>query len=287
MRLHSPLSQWTHSLLLVLSLYFILHYALSRQPWALPAYTISSSLGNQGPRSGVQWFYVYAAILCTSDYMTQRQDRQPRVGEAGTKIAPQFSVAPKSDQSDLFFSTKDLESRMKIPDTRAHQSLEDMEYLPIELCILRFALPILHLALWDIRVFPKMYLFSLEEARVGGRENFKQTPCCVWSPTWGSISRPWGHDLRRNQESDAQLTESPRCARCFSNWFLLLVIKCTLTDTSKGVLYSTPKQVTLSQHPIWQISLWQYRHLLVVKINLHLDRSWLLTSRKLLVHCKM
>lgn len=79
--------------------------------------------------------------------MTQRQDRQPRVGEAGTKIAPQFSVAPKSDQSDLFFSTKDLESRMKIPDTRAHQSLEDMEYLPIELCILRFALPILHLAL--------------------------------------------------------------------------------------------------------------------------------------------
>lgn len=27
---------------------------------------------------------------------------------------------------------------------------------------------------------------------------------------WGSISRPWDHDLGRNQESDTQLTELPR-----------------------------------------------------------------------------
>ena len=31
------------------------------------------------------------------------------------------------------------------------------------------------------------------------------------SPTWGSISRLWDRDLSRNQESDAQPTEPPRC----------------------------------------------------------------------------
>ena len=28
---------------------------------------------------------------------------------------------------------------------------------------------------------------------------------------WGIISKPWDHDLSWNQESDAYLTESPRC----------------------------------------------------------------------------
>ena len=39
------------------------------------------------------------------------------------------------------------------------------------------------------------------------RENLKQTPRSAWSPTWGSIPRPWAHDLSRDQELDAPPTE--------------------------------------------------------------------------------
>ena len=41
--------------------------------------------------------------------------------------------------------------------------------------------------------------------------NLKQTPCWAQSLTWGSISWPWDHNLSRNQESDTQPTEPPRC----------------------------------------------------------------------------
>ena len=40
-------------------------------------------------------------------------------------------------------------------------------------------------------------------------ENLKQVPCSAQSWVWGSIPQPWDHDLNRNQESDAQLTEPP------------------------------------------------------------------------------
>ena len=36
----------------------------------------------------------------------------------------------------------------------------------------------------------------------GGRVNLMQTPCWVWSLMQGLISRPWDHDLSRNQESN-------------------------------------------------------------------------------------
>ena len=42
------------------------------------------------------------------------------------------------------------------------------------------------------------------------RQNLKQAPHSARSPTRGSISRPWNHDLSRNQELDAQLIEPPR-----------------------------------------------------------------------------
>ena len=42
------------------------------------------------------------------------------------------------------------------------------------------------------------------------RDNLKQAPCSVQSPTQGSIPQPWDHNLKRNQESDAQLTEPPQ-----------------------------------------------------------------------------
>ena len=42
-----------------------------------------------------------------------------------------------------------------------------------------------------------------------GRENLKQAPCPVQSPTWGSFPALWDHDLSQNQESDAHLTEPP------------------------------------------------------------------------------
>ena len=56
------------------------------------------------------------------------------------------------------------------------------------------------------------------------RENPKQARHSVQSPTWGSILQPWDHDLSWNQESDAQLTEPPRCPMIFifncwnNNW---------------------------------------------------------------------
>ena len=47
--------------------------------------------------------------------------------------------------------------------------------------------------------------------RGGGRQHLKQTPCWVWSPTWGSIPGPWDHDLSRNQESNTWPTVALRC----------------------------------------------------------------------------
>ena len=53
-----------------------------------------------------------------------------------------------------------------------------------------------------------------ESASGGGAErervNPKQAPNSAQSPTWGSIPCPWDHELSRNQESDAELTEPPR-----------------------------------------------------------------------------
>ena len=43
-----------------------------------------------------------------------------------------------------------------------------------------------------------------------GRESPKQTVHWAWSPMPGSITRPWGHDLSWNQESDTQPTVPPR-----------------------------------------------------------------------------
>ena len=45
---------------------------------------------------------------------------------------------------------------------------------------------------------------------MGEGKNLKQVPSSAWSPTRGSIPRPWDRDLSRNQESDAQPTEPPR-----------------------------------------------------------------------------
>ena len=42
------------------------------------------------------------------------------------------------------------------------------------------------------------------------RENLKQAPHSARSLMQGLIPWPWDHDLVQNQESDAQLTESPR-----------------------------------------------------------------------------
>ena len=50
------------------------------------------------------------------------------------------------------------------------------------------------------------------------RENLKVAPCSVKSLMRGSIPRCWDHDLRRYQESDALLTESPTCP---SNYLLM------------------------------------------------------------------
>ena len=70
------------------------------------------------------------------------------------------------------------------------------------------------------------YLFILEERerarvrRMGEgereRESHKQGPAQHGAPTWGLIPVPGDHDLSQYQESDAQLTEPPRCPCVFS-----------------------------------------------------------------------
>ena len=41
-------------------------------------------------------------------------------------------------------------------------------------------------------------------------ENLKQTSCSAQSPVWGSISRPWDHNLSWNQEADVKPTALTR-----------------------------------------------------------------------------
>ena len=49
-----------------------------------------------------------------------------------------------------------------------------------------------------------------EGGREGGREGIKQVPLSAQSLMWGSIPRPWDHDLNRNQELYTQPTEPLR-----------------------------------------------------------------------------
>ena len=59
-------------------------------------------------------------------------------------------------------------------------------------------------------VFRERECMKEERGRGKERENLKQAPCSVRSPTRGLIPRLWEHDLNRNQESNTQLTEPPR-----------------------------------------------------------------------------
>lgn len=71
---------------------------------------------------------------------------------------------------------------------------------------------------YDAVHFVFSFFWQGEMQRERERENPKQIPHSVWSLTWGLVSRPWDHDLSRNQESDTQLTEPPGhpCAMHFS-----------------------------------------------------------------------
>lgn len=53
--------------------------------------------------------------------------------------------------------------------------------------------------------------FLSSEGRGREREILKQTPHWAQSPTEGSIIWPWEHYLSRNQKSDADHTDPPRC----------------------------------------------------------------------------
>ena len=77
-----------------------------------------------------------------------------------------------------------------------------------------------------------LYLIERERERTGerdrgrDRENSSQAPCSTQTPTRDLIPWPWDHDLSWNQESDAQLTEPPRCPTT--------CVSCPFTD----LLYS-------------------------------------------------
>ena len=77
------------------------------------------------------------------------------------------------------------------------------------------------------------FFFFLKRER-DRRENLKHPKYPAWSPMWGSISRPWDHDLSQNQESDAQLTQPPR--RPLDRWILL---KTRLTAGMKASLLNS------------------------------------------------
>jgi len=61
-----------------------------------------------------------------------------------------------------------------------------------------------------------------------GGERPQQTLCSAQSPTWGSVSQPWDHDLSSNQESDAQPTAPHVC----------IILKKEKSST-QGVLHYT------------------------------------------------
>jgi len=71
--------------------------------------------------------------------------------------------------------------------------------------------------------FLRFYLFIRESVCMhahgqeeGQRKREKHTPCWAWSPAmWGSIARPWGHDLSRSQTLN--WLEPPRRPLCFFN----------------------------------------------------------------------
>ena len=52
---------------------------------------------------------------------------------------------------------------------------------------------------------------SVSGDREGERENLKQIPHPAWSPMQAGFTTLRVHDPSQNQESDAQLTEPPRC----------------------------------------------------------------------------
>ena len=75
--------------------------------------------------------------------------------------------------------------------------------------------PHLHLPL---SFFKKRFIYLREwESKQGEgqreKENHKQTPGRTQNVMWGSISRPWDHDLNWNQELYTRPTEPPRCPR--------------------------------------------------------------------------
>lgn len=75
---------------------------------------------------------------------------------------------------------------------------------------------------WNTKYFLKIYFLFIWEresvcARIGGgqrkRENLKQIPHWVQTPTWGLISGPWDHDLT-NIKSQTLNQLSHRGAPC-------------------------------------------------------------------------
>ena len=86
---------------------------------------------------------------------------------------------------------------------------------------------LVHATIWVNFFFKKrfwLFMWETEHKWGGGwqrereRDKLLQTPCWVWSPTRGSISQPWDHDLLWNQESDAQPTEPPRSPNVGELW---------------------------------------------------------------------
>ena len=52
---------------------------------------------------------------------------------------------------------------------------------------------------------------ELGRGREGERESQADSTLPTQNPTWGLNSQLWNHDLSQNPESDAYLTEPPRC----------------------------------------------------------------------------
>ena len=78
----------------------------------------------------------------------------------------------------------------------------------------RFALTS-SLSSWYLFSFFKSYVFIERDYEQDGQRERKRESQAdlpwVQSPTWGSISVPWDHDLTQNQELAAQLSVPPRC----------------------------------------------------------------------------
>ena len=109
-----------------------------------------------------------------------------------------------------------------------------------------------------VSFFFKFIYFQRDSMSGGGqwgRENPKQAPCCLTEPGEElEPTKPWDHDLSQNEESDAQLTEPPRCPMKWYHvliWISVLLVRSSCTYWSLQFSFMNVCSYPLSSFFFW------------------------------------